>query len=148
MPFDGWLKLSALYMLQKYFTGYLLCPQGRQMSGVLLAVDGCDPVFATKSDQGRQRNFGCIGNMRKHRLTKNCSTDGHAIEAPDQFTADPCFYAVCVPRAVQHAIGLNHGLQYPGPGLAVPWFAGTSCNDFRESRVKPDFTPGITRKTV
>lgn len=89
------------------------------MTGVLLAIDLTDAMMAAKSNECRQRDFGCIGRATEHGFSKNRSAQRDAVESPYKSAVDPCFHTVRKSRLMQISIGGNHVGHDPRARLAL-----------------------------
>ena len=128
-------------MGHKVFTAYFNRPQRRQVLRILLAVNHCYVVCATKCHQCAQRYFGSIGLVRKHRLPKHHAAQIDAIQPARQLAVYPGFNTVRVARPVQVAISLHHIWNNPRAGLASTRLVSACLNDAFKIMINPYSKP-------
>ena len=112
--------------------------QGGQVAGVLLAVDGGHTPRPAGRHQGRQRQLGGIGAVRKHRFAEHHAAQADEVQAADQLAVHPGLDAVRAPEPVPGAVGLHHAGHDPGAVLAVARCAGAGLHHAAEVAVEDD----------
>ena len=117
-----------------------MCAERGQVWSVLLAINQRHACAPTQTHQGGEGDFGGVGGEGKHRLAKHGAPQADAIQAADQLTIDPSFYAVCVPSGMEGFISRQHVRQDPGAVLVVANGMGAGTHDSTKAVIDANFT--------